>query len=51
MREAQPPLLVQVALSALLHQGLQVVGVLLHPQHHALQHQPHRVDADIMHRA
>ena len=26
-----PPLLVQVALCALLHQGLEVVGVLLHP--------------------
>ena len=31
IREVRPPFLVQVALSALLHQGLQVVGILLHP--------------------
>ena len=39
-------LLAEVVLGALSDEVLEVVGVLLHPQHHALQHQPHRVDAD-----
>ena len=38
-------LLTEIVLSPLSDEALKVVGVLLHPDHHALQHQPHGVDA------